>query len=111
MIVLCGSLIVYSTILSAIASAQERMTDRTSFGIKACIDGPKMLRATDTWERQNNQLALVTINEESMKPEAAAELFIAGCSHDVSLISGMAALGDSRALLLMGNVYKETSNL
>jgi len=109
--VLCGTLIVYSGILSSIASAQERMTERTSLetkGYKACVDGPKMLRATDTWERQNNQHALVTINQELMKPEVAAELFISDCSHDLSIISGMAAASDdSSAKLLIMNVYKQ----
>jgi hypothetical protein len=97
-VVLCGVLVSCSAPLKSMALAQERISERRSLnteGYKACTDGPQMLKLADTWERQHNKLALITINDESMTPEQAAEVFIADCSRDLSLLSGMDAASES----------------
>ena len=66
-----------------------------------------MLRASDEWERQNRKKASVTIDDKSMLPETAAEMFISDCSQQLAVVSGMAATEDGTAFKMIRNAWNE----
>jgi hypothetical protein len=104
------SAILVAVFANPLALAQDGANERKNAGGKEyrpCIVGPQMLRVTDEWERQNGKRALVTINDKSMQPEAAAEMLISDCSEQLAIVSGMAALEEGTAFRMVRNLWSE----
>lgn len=107
---LCCAAIVFAVIPNPLALAQDGTNEQKNAGgneYKPCLAGPQMLRATDEWERQNRRKASVTINDKSMLPETAAEMFISDCSQQLAVVSGMAATEDGTAFKMIRTAWNE----